>query len=236
MSLTTVRPGEPPFRDRADAGAQLVLALPPVLPDIDSRDVVVLGLVRGGVPVAAGIARTLGAPLDAFTIRKIRAPGQPELAIGAVGPLRTLRLNEALIRELRLAPATVQSLIAHANDERNRIDRMVHDDRLSISLTDKIVVLVDDGLATGASMRVAVDAASKQRPRRTIVAVPVAAREVARAFREDGVATVVVVEPERFQAVSHWYRDFAPVPIDTVRRLLADEPRLDSRASQPEER
>ena len=224
MSLATNRFGQPPFRDRSDAGDQLASALQSILADVDPRDVVVLGLARGGVPVAAEIARALVATLDVCTIRKIRAPHQPELAIGAVGPWDTRVLNESLIRELKLAPATVQELTDRASDERNRVDEMVRGHLGSTRLTDKVVVLVDDGLATGASMRVAVDAVARQRPKRTIVAVPVAAREVARSFRMSGVDSVVLIEAEGFRAVSHWYQDFAPVPIDTVRRLLATEP------------
>ena len=224
MSLTTVRSGQPPFRDRTDAGVQLAFALSSVLADVDPRDVVVLGLARGGVPVAAEIARAFGTTLDACTIRKIRAPDQPELAIGAVGPWHTRVLNESLIRDLGLAPATVQELTNRASDELDRIDQMLRGDTAPTRLTDKVAILVDDGLATGASMRVALNAVGRQRPKRTMVAVPVAAREVASAFRKSGVESVLLIEAERFHAVSHWYQDFTPVPIDTVRRLLASEP------------
>jgi len=181
----------------------------------------VLGLARGGVPVAAEIARALGGPLDACTIRKIRAPDQPELALGAVGPRKARVLNQSLIRELRLVPATVQQLTDRAIAERDRIDQVLRGDTAPISLTDKVVILVDDGLATGASMRVAIDAVAHERPARTIVAVPVAASEVAARLQEDGVDTVVLVEAERFYAVSHWYLDFAPVSIAMVRHLLS---------------
>jgi len=202
----------------------LAHALEPIVAGIDPGGLVVVGLARGGVPVAAEIARVLGAPLDASTIRKIRAPGQPELAIGAVGPGRARVLNESLIRELELPPATVRELIARAKDEQDQIDRVLRDGGVPVPLTDKAVILVDDGLATGASMRAAIGAVARRRPARTIVAVPVAARDVAAQFRKDGVETVVLIEAVRFHAVSHWYRDFAPVPIATVRRLLTREP------------
>lgn len=212
-----------PFRDRTDAGTQLASALEPVLADVDPAEIVVLGLARGGVPVAAEIARALGAPLDACTIRKIRAPDQQELAVGAVGPGKARVLNQSLIGELGVTPATVQQLTDHAIAERDRIDLVLRGDAAPISLTDKVVILVDDGLATGASMRVAMNAVARQRSARTIVSAPVAASDVAVRLRKDGVETVVIVEAERFHAVSHWYLDFAPVSIATVRHLLSTQ-------------
>lgn len=211
----------------------MALALEPILADVERGAIVVIGLARGGVPVAAEIARALDAPLDACTIRKIRAPDQPELAIGAVGPWNTQVLNEPLIGELELSPATVQELAARASGERVRIDHVLRDGAPAVSATAKVVILVDDGLATGASMRVALNAVARQQPLRTVVAVPVAAGDIAARFREEGVETVVLIEAVRFRAVSLWYGDFAPVSIATVRRLLTEDAGTEPSTDRP---
>lgn len=208
------------FRDRKDAGIRLAAALMPLLSQVGSKNLVVLGLARGGIPVAFEIARSYVATLDACCIRKIRVPGQPELAIGAVGPGRIRHLNTSLIHDLGLASATIQRLSLLAADERDRIDAVLRGGRPLAPLKAKVVVLVDDGLATGASMHAALAAVAKHHPRRIIVAVPVTPPEVSTEFRARGVDTVTLMEPVNFRAVGNWYRDFAPVTVATVRDLL----------------
>lgn len=214
------RSSKPTFRDRKDAGMRLAAALTSILSPIDPSDLVVIGLARGGVPVAFEIAHRFAGTLDAWSIRKIGAPGQPELAIGAVGPGRTRILNRAVIRDLELPPATLQTLSWQAVNERDRIDDILRNGRAQMSLAGKVVVLVDDGLATGASMHAALAAAETHRPLRTIVAVPVAPPEVVRNFRTRGVETVALVEPANLRAVGNWYHDFPPVSVATVRDLM----------------
>jgi len=208
------------LRNREDAGTRLATALAPLLAQVRPNDLVVLGVARGGVPVAFEIARCFGGTLDACSIRKICVPGRPELAIGAVGPGRNRTLNTSLIRDLRLAPVTIRRLSSRAADERDRIDNALRDRRALTSLKGKVVVLADDGLATGASMRAALAAAAKQHPQRIIIAVPVAPPEVIDEFRSQGIDAVALIEPLNFRAVGNWYHDFAPVTVATVRRLL----------------
>lgn len=212
------------IRDRKDAGVRLASALAPLLSQVESRDLVVLGLARGGIPVAFEIARRFGGTLDAWSIRKIGAPGQPELAIGAVGPGQVRILDTSLIRDLELSPATIQRLSARAADERDRIDNVLRDGRALTPLEEKVVVLADDGLATGASMRAALAAVSAHLPQRMIVAVPVAPPEVLNELRRGGVETVAIFQPVNFRAVSQWYQDFAPVTVATVRSMLTTGP------------
>lgn len=215
-----LRSSQPIFRDRKEAGIRLAAALTPILSAVKPNDIIVVGLARGGVPVAYEIARHVGGTLDAWSIRKIGAPGQPELAIGAVGPGHTRILNQSVIRDLQLAPATIQTLSCRAADERNHIDNVLRNGSEITALNDRVLVLVDDGLATGASMHAALAAAERQHPRRTIVAIPVAPPDVVDGFRARDVEIVTLLEPADFRSVSTWYHSFPPVSVATVRTLL----------------
>jgi len=209
----------PPFADRVDAGRQLADALAPLVSGIRRDRLIALGLARGGVVLAAEVARSLGLAMDALVVRKIGAPMQPELAIGAVGPGDHRLLNHPLIESLGLAPEPVAALADAASAERDRLDRDLRGTRPFPVLEDRTVILVDDGLATGASMRaawgyVARDAAS------VIVAVPVAPPDAVQTFEALGAQVVALVVTRSFGAVGSFYDDFGEVTSGQVRALL----------------
>lgn len=211
-----------PFHNRADAGQQIAAMLAPMLPDDPVEPPTVLGLARGGVLVSVEIANRLAAAHDACVVRKIGAPSQPELAIGAVAPSGIRVLNTSLITDLGLTATAVEQLSLAASRERTRIDEQIRGGAPLLPLRDRIVVLVDDGLATGASMQAAVAWASASQPRRIIVAVPVAPPRLIDDFRRSGVNAVSILQPSTFGSVGQFYDDFSEVATATVRRLLAD--------------
>lgn len=211
-----------PFHDRTDAGQHLAALLAPPLSDIPSSDLVVFGLARGGVPVAAEIARRFGSALDACVVRKIGAPNQPELAIGAIAPSAVRVLNRSLIADLGLSDAAVEQLTWSASEERQRIDEHIRGGTPLPRMRDRVLVLVDDGLATGASMQAAVAWTKATEPRRIVVAVPVAPPQLIDDFRSDGIDAVAILVSEAFGSVGQFYDDFSEVTSDTVRRLLAE--------------
>ena len=213
-------PPRPPaaaaYRDRADAGARLVAAFDASW--AGRPDTIVLGLARGGVPVAYEMARALGAPLDVFVVRKLGVPGHEELAFGALasGGLRVL--NEDLAAKLPAAVvAEVTAREAAALGEREAAYR---GDRPPLDLRGRTVILVDDGLATGASMRAAVGAVRAQGPAEVVVAVPVGAATTCELLRTEADLVVCPLTPRHFIAVGSWYGDFSPTTDDEVRRLL----------------
>lgn len=210
-----------PFQDRADAGQQVAGLLAPVIGDPPTEPVVVLGLARGGVPVASEIADRFPGVLDACVVRKIGAPSQPELAIGAVAPSGIRVLNRPLISELALSDAAVEQLSWSASQERTRIDEQIRGGAPFSPMRDRLVVLVDDGLATGASMQAAIAWTKAAHPRRTVVAVPVAPPALIGDFRASGVEAVSVLQPSSFGSVGQFYDDFSEVATDTVRQILA---------------
>lgn len=216
-------PRDRPFQDRTDAGQQLAALLDSSLSDVLPCDLVVLGLARGGVPVAAEIARRFPGTLDACVVRKIGAPSQPELAIGAIAPSDTRVLNRFLIADLGLTDAAVEQLSWSASQERDRIDERIRANAHLPPLRDRTVVLVDDGLATGASMQAAVAWTRASNPRQIIVAVPVAPPRLIDDFRSGGVTAVSILVPATFGSVGQFYDDFSEVTTETVRRLLADQ-------------
>ena len=185
-------------------------------------DVVVLGLPRGGVPVAHEVAEALGLPLDVFVVRKLGAPSQPELALGAIASGGTVVLNDDIVRALRVDDVRLQSIIDAQRAEVDARDRLYRGDRARLALDGRTIVLVDDGLATGATMRAAVAAVRQHDVTSVVVAVPVAAPEaVEMLYATPGVDRVAVVStPSDFVAVGLWYRDFSQVSDDEVRRLL----------------
>ncbi len=206
-----------PYRDRADAGARLGAGF-----DASWHgrpDVVVLGLARGGVPVAYEVARALDVPLDVFVVRKLGVPGHEELAFGAVasGGLRVL--NDDVVATL--SAEVVAEVTAREEAELADREALYRGDRPPLALGGRTVVLVDDGLATGASMRAAIGAVRAQEPAAVVVAVPVGSASTCARLRADADAVVCTATPEPFMAVGSWYLDFSPTTDEEVRRLLA---------------
>lgn len=207
------------FRDRRDAGAALGKAL---LKHRDWQDPVVLGLPRGGIPVAAEVARELDAPLDILVVRKIGHPRHEEFAIGALASGGVMVINGETDSFLgSVSPAEMDRVVERERVELERRETLYRGDHAAVPVQGREVILVDDGLATGATMRAAVQAVRQLAPARVTVAVPVGARESCDAL--EGVAddVVCVRTPEPFGAVARWYSDFPQTSDDEVRSLLA---------------
>ena len=205
------------FHDRPDAGRQLAEQLR----EYATRDdVVVLGLPRGGVPVAYEVASRLGAPLDIFLVRKLGVPGHAELAMGAIAPGGVQVLNLDLIDELAIPLASVDAVAASERQELERRDRIFRGGRPLPELKGKTVILVDDGLATGATMEAAVTALRRMEPAQIMVAVPVGARETCERLARIADHVVCLATPAPFNAVGQWYEDFAQTTDEEVKHLL----------------
>jgi len=206
------------FRDRTDGGRQLAAQLA----EYGGRsDVVVLGLPRGGVPVAKEVATRLKAPLDVFLVRKLGVPGHPELAMGAIAEGGVEVLSEDLIQDLRIPPELVQEVAVRERVELERRDVLYRGGRKAPVVRGRTVILVDDGLATGSSMQAAVLALRQHAPARIVVAVPVGASDSCDRLRRVADQVVCVSTPEPFNAVGLWYDEFSQTTDDEVRRLLA---------------
>jgi predicted phosphoribosyltransferase len=206
------------FTDRHHAGVVLAQHL---RQSAGRNDVVVLGLPRGGVPVAYEVARALGAPLDVFLVRKLGYPGQPEVAMGAIASGGVRVLNDDLLDAFPVSPAAIEKISRNEQAELERRERVYRDGRPLMSLEQRIVVLVDDGLATGSTMRAAVLAVRRLHPARVVVAVPVGARETCLAMQAAADEVVCALTPDPFRAVGLWYEDFSETTDHDVRRLLA---------------
>ena len=214
------------FRDRRDAGQWLAADLHA---SAGRPDVIVLALPRGGVPVGYEVAATLGAPLDVFVVRKLGLPGHEELAMGALASGGVRVLDEELIRLARVTPAEVSRVTTAEQAELERRERRYRADRPFPDLRGKTAVLVDDGLATGSTMRAAVTALRIEGPTRIVVAVPVAAVETRDALKTLADDVICAATPEPFHAVGLWYDDFSQTTDDEVRELL-ERSHLDARS------
>ena len=219
----------PTYRDRTDAGIRLAERLRPMVAGTAPEELVVIGLVRGGVVVAAEVARLLGARLEALVVRKLGAPRQPELAIGAITAGTTRVLNRPLIADLGIPAQEVEAISERARTAARELAAALGIPPRIPDLAGKVAILVDDGLATGATMRVAVDAAAAHGAARIIVAVPVAPLGMVGPFRSVADEVVTVVATDRLNAVGRWYERFDDVPTSVVRTILreahAGEPR-----------
>ncbi len=205
------------YRDRREAGRVLAAELA----EYGGRpDVLVLALPRGGVPVAFEVAKTLGSPLDVFLVRKLGVPGHAELALGAIASGGVRLLNDDVVEGLGVSPAVIDAIAAEEWAELGRREREYRGDRPPLDLRAKTVILVDDGLATGASMRAAVAAVRKGSPARIVVAVPVGAASTCRELLRQVDQVVCPRAPERFHAVGLWYHDFSQTTDEEVRALL----------------
>ena len=206
-----------PFHDRRHAGRVLARQLAHYAGD---PRVVVLALPRGGVPVAFEIARALDAPLDVFLVRKLGVPGHEELAMGAIASGDIRLINEEVVRAYDVSDADIEAVTAVEQQELERRERIYRDNRPLPALHDRTVILVDDGLATGATMRVAILALRQESPARIVVAVPVAAAETCDDFRTLVDDVVCAETPSPFYAVGLWYEDFAQTTDEEVHDLL----------------
>lgn len=205
------------FPDRAAGGRALAEALA----DDTGKDVLVLGIPRGGVPVAAEVARRLDADLDVIVARKLGAPYQPELAIGAVTANGGLFLDHEMVTDMRIGETYLQTVIDRESNEAHRREKRFRGDRPAPRINGRTVIVVDDGLATGATMRAAVRSIRKHHPKRLVVAVPVGSEEACSSLLDEADDVVRLETPQPFFAVGLYYRDFLPTEDSEVQRILA---------------
>lgn len=206
------------FPNRAEAGRQLAEKLEKYA---DRDDVIILGLPRGGVPVAFQVARRLRAPLDVFVVRKLGVPGFEELAAGAIASGGVRVLNQDVMRALPHGDAVIDAVTARETAELERREQTYREGRPPPELRNRIAIIVDDGLATGATMRAAVKALRQRDVAKIVVAVPVGPRDTCRDFEEEADEVICLSTPEYFQAVGQYYEDFSQTSDDDVRELLA---------------
>jgi putative phosphoribosyl transferase len=206
------------FRDRTDAGRVLATHLAAYA---GRPGVLVLALPRGGVPVAFEVAQALDAPLDVFLVRKLGVPGHEELAMGAIASGGIRVVNPTIVHDLRIGQATIDAVAAREEQELARREAAYRGGRPEPAVAGRTAILVDDGLATGATMRAAITALREQGPRRIVVAVPVAAAVTCDELRREVDEVVCAHAPEMFYAVGTWYADFSPTTDAEIHELLA---------------
>lgn len=205
------------FRDRRDAGQKLAAKLSAYL---DRPDIMVLALPRGGVPVGYEVARALDAPLDLFLVRKLGVPGQEELAMGAIAAGGVRVLNRDVVQMLKISNDVIDRVAAAEARELERRERLYRGDRPALDVRGKTAILVDDGLATGSTMRAAIAALRQMHPASIVVAVPAAAPETCEEFRQEVDDIICAFTPRPFYAVGLWYEDFSQTTDEEVRTLL----------------
>lgn len=209
------------FLDRRDAGRHLADRLTAYA---HRDDVTVLALPRGGVPVAAEIAQALEAPLDILVVRKLGLPGQPEYAMGAIASGDVRVLNTQVLQQLAISYSAIDLVTRAETRELHRREKLYRGDRPMPPVEGRQVILVDDGMATGASMRAGVQALRELRPARIVVAVPVSSAETCQLITQDADEVICARTPERFRSVGQWYERFEQTTDEEVRRLLATAP------------
>jgi putative phosphoribosyl transferase len=205
------------FRNRAEAGRVLARMLEHYK---NKPDVVILGLPRGGVPVAYEVAQALNAPLDVFIVRKLGVPGHEELAMGAIATGGIRSLNRSVIEYLNISPTVIEAATALEIEELRRRELLYRGEKPSPDLSKRTVIVVDDGLATGSTMRVAIAALRRHNPSKIIVAVPTAAAETCEDLKSEADEVVCAVTPELFYAVGQWYEDFTQTSDAEVTDLI----------------
>ena len=213
------------FLDRTDAGQVLARGLQQYK---NQPDVLILGLPRGGVPVAYEVARELNAPLDVFIVRKLGVPGHEELGMGAIATGGVRTLHEGIIREIGISPQTIEAVSAREQAELERRERLYRGDRPAPTIKGRTVVIVDDGLATGSTMKAAIQAVRQQDPRQVIVAVPTAPSETCEQLKESADHVVCALTPEPFFSVGGSYADFTQITDGEVRDLIASAANISS--------
>ncbi|WOD40283.1 phosphoribosyltransferase [Nodosilinea sp. E11] len=210
------------FQNRTDAGRQLAALLKPYAHHPGG---LVLGLPRGGVPIAYEVAQALGLPWDICLVRKLGVPDHRELAMGAIASSGVQVLNDEVLNRLQIAPSTVSAVTATELQELQRRDRVYRGERPQPTLRDRTLILVDDGIATGLTMRAAIAVLKPQQPARLIVAVPVAPPETYRTLQAEVDEVVCLALPDDLHAISLWYADFAQLTDAEVCELLTQSPR-----------
>ena len=205
------------YRDRSEAGKELATKLSTYK---DRDDVLVLALPRGGVPVAFEVAQALGAPLDVFLVRKLGVPGHEELAMGAIATGGVRVLNEEVVDYLKIPDRVIDSIAATELKELKRREVAYRGNRREPEVKGKTVILIDDGLATGSTIRAAAQALRQQQPARIVVAVPVSAPETCDEYRIGVDEIICAATPEPFWGVGLWYHDFSQTTDEEVRDLL----------------
>jgi predicted phosphoribosyltransferase len=205
------------FKNRTDAGQKLAARLTQYA---NRGDVLVLALPRGGVPVAYEVAKVLKAPLHVFLVRKLGVPGYEELAMGAIAEGGVRVVNEELVNYLGIPDEVIDDIAAVEQRELERRARAYRDERPPPDVKDRIVILIDDGLATGSTMRAAAAALRPLKPQRIVVAVPVSSPETCNEFRSEVDEIVCALTPEHFQGVGRWYENFSQTSDEEVRELL----------------
>jgi predicted phosphoribosyltransferase len=211
------------FRDRSEAGRLLAERLAHYA---GRDDVIVLALPRGGVPVGYEVAKALHAPLDVFVVRKLGVPGHEELAMGAIASGGVMVLDPEVVRAVGLGEEQLRAVVQRELRELERREAAYRGGREPLDVKGKVVILVDDGLATGSTMKAAALAVRKLEPAKVVVAVPVAARQTCDEFRSEVDEVVCGITPEPFRAVGLWYDDFSQTTDDEVRELLGSVERL----------
>ncbi len=207
------------FHDRFQAGRLLAKKLKPIYGD--RSDVLVLGLPRGGVPVAYEIAKVLHAPLDLCIVRKLGVPGHQELAMGAIATGGIRVLNEDLVRSLRISPTAIAHVTEREQRELERRDRLYRGYRPVPDLRDRTVIVVDDGIATGSTLKAALSTIKQQQAKQIVVAVPVAPPDVCQELELEVDEVVCLLTPQWLHSIGLWYEDFLPTTDEQVRNLLA---------------
>ena len=207
------------FADRHDAGRRLAERLRHYA---GRDDVIVLGLPRGGVPVAFEVARALGVPLDVFVVRKLGVPGHEELAMGAIASGGVRVLNDDVLAATRMSAEALEAVAARELERLQEQERAYRGERKPLDVSGRVAILVDDGLATGATMRAAIEALRDRGAGAIVVAVPTAPIETCDALRREVDEVVCARTPDPFMAVGLWYRDFAPVGDQEVTELLSE--------------
>lgn len=204
------------FKNRIEAGKQLAELLEPLV----ENDAVILGLPRGGVPVAYEVAKALKKPLDVIIVRKLGVPWQPELAFGAMGEENEIYLNDSIIQEVGISKEVQAEIEAREREEIKNRQMRFRGERKPLNIMDKCVIIVDDGIATGATIQVAIKVAKKRGAHEVIVAAPVAARESMRQVSSQVSKCLVLDIPDHFYAVGEWYEDFSTVTDEEVANIL----------------
>ena len=206
------------FRDRTEAGQVLASKLTKYLNQVNT---VILALPRGGVPVAYEIGQELGLPVDIFVVRKLGVPGHEELAMGAIASGGVRHINRDVVDQLRIDSETIDVASRREQKEIERREQLYRGQRLPVDVRNKTVILVDDGLATGSTMRAAIAALRQHRPARIVVAVPAAAPQTCSEIADEVDEIICAATPEPFYAVGQWYQEFSQTTDEEVRDLLA---------------